>query len=121
MSWLLVKSTERKPVAPSTLKEAHLWGDVITIGEDYFPVDHLIPEPFLAIKVDAPREELQFLLEPLVEQEVVNPDSGYIPVYRKRFAINIEHLSSQKRIELCATGKTNLTLYQLENALLQRG
>ena len=117
MSWLIVKSTERKaPVIQTDRSGDHLWGDVIDIIPDYFPVDHLIPEPFVAVGVPADKETLRYLLDPLTEQ--LTPDKSLL---RKRYGLVLENLPAQKFSELCAVGKVVVTAQMLDAITESRG
>ncbi|MDA3808173.1 MAG: hypothetical protein PF440_09745 [Thiomicrorhabdus sp.] len=110
MSWLIVKSTERKATALQVDRSGdHLWGDVIDIIPDDVPVDHLVPEPFLAIKVSAEKVDLVYLQESL---------EG---IYRKRYGLKLEDLPAQTFAELCGTGKTTVTVPILESVIDCRG
>jgi hypothetical protein len=110
MSQLVIKSTERKAPAPQIDRSGdHLWGDVIDILSDDFPVDHLIPEPFVVIKVAGEKADLIYLLEPL--------DA----IHRKRYGLRLEDMPSQNFSELCAIGKTALSVPILESIIENRG
>lgn len=125
MAQLVIKSTERKPVAGvADMSGAHLWGDVVDIVADHAATDHYVPDPFLVIRVPAERDELAYLLEPLTTQESElnegGEEIGPKSLLRKRYGIVIESLPDAQRLELCSTGKTTLSLYMLEASTQSR-
>ena len=122
MAQLIIKSTERKPVFPSTdFSSAHLWGDVIDIVADHLDTDHYVPVPFMVISAPGEKVDFDWLLAPLTEQvsEIGSEgeDLGPKPVLRKRYTISIDNLPASQRLELCSTGKTSLSTYLLESVV----
>jgi hypothetical protein len=126
MAQLIVKSTERKPVFPSTdFSGAHLWGDVIDIVADHLQTSHYTPDPFLVIKVAGEKADFEYLLEPLTEQvsevDEEGNEMGPKGLLRKRYGLVLENLPSALFMQLCAVGTITLSDYQLDNITESRG
>lgn len=122
---LVVKSTERKAPALQVDRSGdHLWGDTIDICRDGIDMSGHAPDLFLCIDMPCERAELDYLLEPLTEQEQVEVDGELQPhksLLRKRYGLKLEDLPSQKFTELCAVGRTVLTVPILESIIESRG